>query len=169
MELEPVVSVQALGDQLVELDDSPLVDGHEIVCRYHILLGIEIIQIAEDIARGVADLTIRLAHLLEDIARNADIGLVVGGRDPQTEHVGAVLLCDLLRADTVAQRFTHLAALHIEDHAVGQNGAVRSDALRRDGGEQGALEPSAVLVVTLKVQIDGRAQIGTALADSAPG
>ena len=64
MELEFIVGVQALGDQLIELDDSPLVDGQKVVRVHHILFGIEVIQVAEDITSGVADLAVRLAHLL---------------------------------------------------------------------------------------------------------
>ena len=64
MELEVIVSGGDLFDQLVELDDSPLVDGHELARVDHILPGVEVEEVAEDIARGVADLAVSLAHLL---------------------------------------------------------------------------------------------------------
>ena len=74
----------------------------------------------------------------------------------------------------IAKRFAHLAALLIEHKAVGEHVLVGRMAGHGDGGEQAALEPAAVLVGALEVEVgrevEGGVAAGTRLrAISRPG
>ena len=75
------------------------------------IVGVEAVQIAENIAAGVADLQIGVAQLLQDGLGQAHILRVVCGGDPQAQDVRAVVLDGVLGADGVAQGLVHDLAL----------------------------------------------------------
>ena len=64
-----------------------------------------------------------------------------------------------LRGDHVAERLGHLAAVAVDDEAVREHRAVRGAAVRRRRGQQRAVEPAAVLVAALEVEVGGPAQV----------
>ena len=64
------------------------------------------------------------------------LGLIEGLGYIGKKYVGAVLLDNLLRADTVAERLTHLSLFHIKNHAVSKNRFVRRNAHCSNRGEQ---------------------------------
>ena len=53
----------------------------------------------------------------------------------------------------VAERLRHLAALLVEDEAVGQHRLVGRRAARADGFEQRRMEPAAMLVGAFEIEI----------------
>ena len=60
---------------------------------------------------------------------------------------------DLLRRDDVAEGLGHLAALAVDDETVRDDAGVGRVAVERDRGQKGRLEPAAVLVVPLDVEV----------------
>lgn len=109
---------------------------------FHLVIGdsvggrVEIGEIAQEIPEGVADLAVYVAHALDDLVAQTDVALVVHAGDPQTEHIGAVLVDDLLRSDHVAHRLGHLAAFFIHGEAVSEDGLVGCAAVDGDTGEE---------------------------------
>lgn len=142
---------------------------------FHLVIGdgvggrVEIGEIAQEIPEGVADLAVHVAHALDDLVAQTDVALVVHAGDPQTEHVGAVLVDDLLRSDHVAHGLGHLAAFFIHGEAVGEDGLVRSAAVDGDAGEEGAVEPAAVLVGPFEVHFAGIIHAFALTEDAVPG
>src|SRR3546814_9066144 len=55
-----------------------------------------------------SDLAIRIGHARKQLVGDRDLARIVAGRDPQTQHVGAECLGDLLRRDDIAERLRHL-------------------------------------------------------------
>ena len=62
----------------------------------------------------------------------------------------------VLRRDDVAERLRHLPPLAVDDEAVGDDAPVGRLAEERHGGQQRRLEPAAVLVVPLDVEVGRR-------------
>ncbi len=128
----------------------------------HLVDGrVEVVQVRRRrYAQRVADLPVRLDGAREDLLAEADLLRVVAHRHPQPQDVGAALLDDVLRLDRVAERLRHLPAVLVDDEAV------RDDLL--NGGrprvpsadEQRALEPAAVLVAALEVDVGRPRQLG---------
>ena len=65
MELIVVIGGEALGDQLVQLGDGPVVQLLHLLGG-HQMVGIEALQVAQAVAGGVAELQVVLAELLKD-------------------------------------------------------------------------------------------------------
>ena len=133
--------------------------------------GIEIMQVAEQVAGRVAHLAVDIGQLLHDPRPQRHIGGVIHRAHPEAQHIGAVggLLLLVLaalhqhrRIDDVAKRFAHLAALLIEHEAMGEHAAIRRPAGHGHGGEQAALEPAAVLVGALQVEVGREVEGGVA-------
>ena len=97
--------------------------------------------------------------MLEDLVRDLDVVLIVLARHPQTQHLGAVAVDHLLRGDHIAHRLGHLLALAVDHVAVGEHTLVGRPAAGAHRGEQRGLEPAAVLVAALEVEVRGRTQL----------
>ena len=145
----------------------PAVEQGEVRDRHGMLGGHEIVQVAKEIAGGVAHLAVHVRELLHDPRPQRHVGGVIHRAHPQPQHVGAVGRVLLLVAtalhqhggiDHIAQGLAHLAALLVEGEAVGEHPPVGGVAVHRHRGEQAALEPAAVLVGALQVEIGGAAQ-----------
>ena len=137
----------------VETAVGPLVQFGQLVGGNPVGVGVEAVEVAENKPGGVADLAVGVGQLLEDLLGAADIGVVVGRGDPQPEDVGAVLFDDLFRGDRVAGGFVHRLALAVDDPAVGADRLIGGRQAAGDGGQEGGLEPAAVLVGALKVEV----------------
>ena len=159
MELKVVVSLAALAGNLIHSCQSPAIQLLQLIIRYRVGIRVEVVQVTQDIAGGVADFSVYLAELLEDVVGNTDVGMVVGGSNPQTQDVCTEFIGDLRWVDTVAQRFVHCFALCVHYPAVGANCLVRSNALPCNRGQQRGLEPAAVLVSALQVQVSRPSQV----------
>ena len=99
--------------------------------------------------------------MLQDFRGDTDICLIIGGSSPQTNDISAILLDNILRNDNIAHGFGHLAAFAVNNIAVSQNGFIGSLAGYSNGGQEGGLEPTAMLVAALQVHINRPAQLRT--------
>ena len=102
-------------------------------------------QVAQQIAAGVAHLAVDVRQLAQDAGANRYIRGVVDGADPEAQHVGAIgrllflvlaALDDHHRVDDVAQGFAHLATLLIQGEAMGEHPLVGGMPVDGNGGEQ---------------------------------
>ena len=88
---------------------------------------------------------------------------VVDHADPQPQHLGAVLVPDLLGLDDVAQALRHLAAVGVHREAVRDHLPVGRRVVRAHADQQRRVEPAAVLVAALQVHVGRPAQPFAAL------
>ena len=169
VELEGLIALAHLHHQPIQTVQRPLIDGKHLRNLYTVGIRIKIGKVAEHIARCVADLSVCVRKLFEDFRGDADIGMVVGRSDPQTQDICAVLIHNLLRQNAVAEGLTHLSALTVHDPAVCDDSLVRRFAAPCNGREQRRLEPTAVLVCTLKVQVSRPMEIIACIANGSMG
>src|SRR5262249_5858228 len=125
-------------------------------------------EVAQEKARRVAEPAVGVDLLAEDLVRDALIFAVVLGRDPEAQELSALLLDDVLRLDGVPETLRHLAARAIEREAVGQHDVVRRLAGDGDAGEERAVEPAAMLVAALEVEVGMAAQLRALIHDGGP-
>ncbi|MPM49894.1 hypothetical protein SDC9_96628 [bioreactor metagenome] len=144
--------VDGLND-LVQTNEGPFVKLLHILIGHHVGRRVEIVEVAENIPGRVADFAVNLGELLQDFRRDAHVVRVVGRGDPEAQNVGAVLSNDLFRRSAVSKRLAHLLALAVDHHAAGQNLPVGGGTAGGNRGQQGGLEPAAVLVVALEVHV----------------
>ena len=131
----------------------------QLIISYAIGIRIEIINIAKNVACSVSDLSVNFRKLLENILGNTDVGMIVGGSNPQTENISAVLVGNILGNHAIAKRLGHLSAFAVNYPTVSTYFAVRSSPSPGNCGKQRGLEPAAVLVCTLKIEVRGPAVI----------
>src|SRR5206468_5751999 len=101
--------------------------------------------------------------MIDQLRPERDVVAVVDHRHPQPENVGAVGLEDLLRRERVATRLRHLVAGLVDDEAAGDDFAIRRRPFDAGADEERRLEPAAMLVVALDVEIGRPRQLGTLL------
>ena len=135
MELVVVVGLIDLGDKLVELGDGPAVKLQHILRRDEVV-RVEAVEVAEAVARGVAELEVVLAEVLEDILRAAHVHMIVGRAGPQTHDVRAELLYHIGGIDAVAEGFVHRAALAVNGPAMGKAFLIRRALAQRAHSHQ---------------------------------
>src|SRR5690606_16231943 len=123
-----------------------------------VLDGVEVVQVAQHEADGVADLPVNLGHALHELGGHLDVHPVVHGGHPQAQDVGAVLFDDVEGVDDVAERLGHLAAFAIHHEAVGDDPLVGRLAPGGHRRQEGGLEPAPVLVGALNVEVRRPAQ-----------
>ena len=131
--------------------------------------AVAVAQIAQNESCGIPDLLVGIGELSQNCLRDADIRMVIRRSDPQAKDICAILLDDLIRHDAVAQRLGHLASLTVNDPAVGADCLVRCAALVNHRGQQRGLEPSAILVGALQIQISRPLQAIVLFHDSSVG
>ena len=153
MELVVIIGIRDLFYKLVELSYCPAVKLQHIL-RCDKIVRVEAVEVAEAVARGIAELQVVLAELLEYLLGAAHIDMVVGGACPEADHIRAELLDDIGGIDAVAEGLVHRLALAVNSPAVGQALFVRGAlAQRADRDEQRGLEPAAILVAALHIHI----------------
>jgi isoleucyl-tRNA synthetase len=86
--------------------------GHQVTGR------IEVVEIGDEDAAGVADLAVQIHHTRQDLLADAQLLGELGHRHPQADDLGAALLDDLLRHDGVPHRLRHLAAFEVDRFAL---------------------------------------------------
>ena len=114
---------------------------------------IEAVEIGQQETVGIADAAIGIRSALEDLIGDRHLTTVIGGRHPQPDDIGTEEIHHLLRTNHIAERFRHLVALGIDGETVGQHPGIRRTVVDRHRREQGRLEPTAVLVGPLKIEI----------------
>ncbi len=150
--------------------EDPLLEGFHLVQRPAVQLGhlsvghrvggrVEIADVAQDVAAGVADAAIGLRNRVEDLRGDSGIVPVVLGRGPQAQDVGAELLDNVFGRHHVAHGLAHLAAGAVQHETVGQDIFVGRRAPRSDTHQQGGVKPAPVLVAAFQVHVRGGAEI----------
>ena len=136
--------------------------------RERVARRVEVVEIAEEEACRVPDAAVGLDELPQDLLRDAHVLAVVLGGHPEPEELRAMASDHLLRRDHVPERFRHLAAHAVEHEPVGDDGLVRRATRHRDTAQKGAVEPTAVLVAALEIDVRVPAELGTPLEDGLP-
>ena len=129
----------------------------------HLLRPPIAVEAAQQVAQGVAQPAIGLGLVLQDLRADALVLGVVGADHPQAQDVGAVLVAHRLRRGDVAQRLRHLAALLVEREAVRQHAVIGRAAARAAALEQRGMEPAAMLVGALEIEVGRPLELGIAL------
>src|SRR5262249_53344185 len=148
----------AIGDR-ARLNERPAIELLELRRGNDMLRRVEIVEIRDQVSGGVADLSVRLGDALQDLFGNRRVITVIEGSDPEAQDVRTVLLDDVLRLGHVSEGLGHLSSGDILEEAVRDDLPERSLVVKRDGGQKGRLEPPAVLVVPLDIDIGRRAGV----------
>ncbi len=115
----------------------------------------ETVQRAQQIAEGIAQFAILVAHALENFIADAVILGEIDAQRPQADDVGAILLHHLERVDGIAQALGHLAPVARHGEAMGQDLVEGRAAARRAAFQQARLEPAAMLVAAFQIEVGG--------------
>src|SRR5690606_24804444 len=83
--------------QFVRAVHDPTVQRNHVPGRAQVAPRVEAVQVAEQEARGVADAPVQVTAALEDLVGHRHLVAVVGGGDPQPQHVRAHRVDDLVR------------------------------------------------------------------------
>mmetsp|Transcript_28166 Transcript_28166/g.90025 ORF Transcript_28166/g.90025 Transcript_28166/m.90025 type:complete len:735 (+) Transcript_28166:1188-3392(+) len=178
VELVVLVRLLDLADSGVKLAQDVPVQLREALVGHARGVRVVVIKVADEVTEGIADLAVVVEGLLDDVVADGHIRGVVHRGDPHAQHirtVGRLLLLvvaaldDLRGQHNVAQGLAHLAALLVHDEAVREHGLVGGLAARGDARQDGALEPTAVLVGTLEVKVGGVRQALARLGHARPG
>ena len=169
VEFVAIISLTNLCSKVVQLHQCPLIQLRHICVCNSVGLRIKVKQVAQNVASRVTDLEVVLRQMLEHVLGNTHILTVVRRSNPQTHYVCAILLEDILRSNTIAQRFGHLLALLINNHTVGDNRLVRSLALRSNRSQHRGLEPAAILVIAFQIYVNRGLLTFAVLDNSTPG
>ena len=161
MEVIAFISCSNLLLQQLQMHQSPFIQLQHFLEGNGILFVVEVVGIAQDIADGVTNLAIYLSQLLQDFRGDTDICLIIGGSSPQANDISAILLDNILRNNNIAHGFGHLAAFAVNNIAMSQNGFIRSLTGNGNGGQEGGLEPAAMLVAAFQIHVNGPAQLRT--------
>ena len=89
-------------DQVGETGDRPAVDLQQVVDRNGIVSRIEVTDVAENVASGVADPAVRFGDLLQDMITHPGVIAVILGGDPEAQQFGAEFIDDFFRGDDIA-------------------------------------------------------------------
>src|SRR5262249_36587275 len=84
---------------------------------------------------------------------DAHVVSIILRRDPEAKNFCAGLLDDILWRHDVAGRFRHLFALPVQHEPVGQYSLVGSTPIGDDARQQGAVEPSPMLIGAFEEEI----------------
>jgi hypothetical protein len=101
-----------------------------------VLGGIEIRQVSEEEPRRVAQSTVSLDQMGQDLFRDPHIAPIVLCGDPKPKYICTVILDDGFRGKNVAYGLRHLSALPVEDEAMGQTRAIRRVPAGRDSRQE---------------------------------
>ena len=133
--------------------------------------GIEIVEVGELVAQGVADGAVGFADLVDALFADHDVVAVILGGDPEADDVRAVFF-DVglggLRFFVAALALLALGnffAVGIHHEAVSQDRFERGRAVAGQGEQQGGLEPAAMLVAAFEIHVGLPVHCGFRIAD----
>ena len=138
------------------LAQDPSVERQEAGHRDRVPGRVEVVEVRQQVAHGVANLAIGLPAPRQDLVGDRVVVAVIEARDPEAQDVGAVFRDEVLRPQGVAERLGHLPRLDVEREAVSDDAFVGSLSEERHGGQKRRLEPPPVLVVPLDIEVRGR-------------
>jgi len=118
------------GSQQVGVEPAKILERDRVVGR------IEILQVPEEKAQGIADLAIGLGVAGHDLVGDPDVLAEVDHRRPQPEDVGPVLFQQIVGGDHVAHRLRHLVPVGIDHETVRHDLAVGRRSLEPDRRHQ---------------------------------
>ncbi len=153
VELVIRIPIAALLHQFGGAVEHPAVDFLELIVRKRIARGIEIAEIAEGEAKGVANLAIRFAELCHHTLAHFHVGLIFDGANPQAKQIRAPLFANFDGIERVAERLGHRAALLVEGPAVGDHAAIRRSVADARRNKQRAVEPAAILIWAFEINV----------------
>ena len=137
-------------------------EGDGVCCR------VEVVEVAEEEAEGVAQLAVVVADALHEVFAGGYVFAEVDGGDPETDDLAAEALGDVDGIDAVAERFGEGAALFVEGPAAGRDHLVGGLVADGDRGEERGVEPAAVLVAAFGVEVGGGVELGFEVEDGVP-
>ncbi len=157
---DPVMGLDGAGDRLAQFGEPVQDEAFELGHgrELHALGLDEAVERAEQPAQRVAQPAVELGLLAEDLGSDPDVLPQIRPHRPEAQDVGAVLVAHLLGADSVTERLAHLAAQLVERESVADDGAERGPGASADRLQQARLEPAAMLVGALEVDIGGPGQ-----------
>src|SRR5439155_25777074 len=88
VELEVLVRGETALQERVSPVERPAIELRQPLDRDRITRRVEVVEVGEQEARGVADAPVRLDEAAEDLLRNAHLFPVVGGGDPEPQPLG---------------------------------------------------------------------------------
>ena len=152
MELEGLVPAENLFGKFARAGQHVTVERQQLALGHSVAGRVEAVQIAEQKAEGVAQLSVELGAALHQVLAGRHVFAEIDRRDPQAHDFAAHAVGNIDGIDAVAERFRHGAALLIERPAGRGHVRVRRAAAQRHRREQRRVEPAAVLVAALEVE-----------------
>ena len=117
MELEVVVGCADFGVELGGAGEDVLVERLHLAKCDGVGGGVEVVEVAEEEAEGVAQLAVVVADALHEVFAGGDVFAEVDGGDPEADDLAAETLGDVDGIDAVAEGFREGAALFVEGPA----------------------------------------------------
>lgn len=121
--------------ELGEFAENPAVEAGEFFIRDGVLSGIEVVEVGELIAEGVADEAVGFGDFVDPFFADDDVVAVILGRDPKANHIGAVFFdvgfagLRFFVAALALLGFRDFFAVGIHHEAVGEDGFVGGSAV----------------------------------------
>ena len=152
-------AVSYRGDKLIQLHKSIFIKLFKAFICNLILIGIKIIKIAEAEASRISDFSVIIRKLLQNFGADSDICMIIRRSNPKAKNICAVFLNDILRSNAVSKGFRHFFAFAVNSPSMSDDLLKRSAESLSNRGEKRGLEPTSVLIRTLKINIGGSAEI----------
>ena len=113
--------------------------------------------------------------MLEEFFAEGDVVLVIDAGGPEADHVAAVFVVVVVGGHGLGGLVAALVALAdlfaagIDDEAIRDDGLIRRSTTHGDADHETALEPAAMLVGALDIDIGGAVQLGMAVQNGDGG
>src|SRR5271165_63126 len=146
MELKVLIPAQDLLRKLARPRQHVLVERKHLLPGDRMLLRLKAVEITQQEAKGVAQLTVGLRDPLHQVFAGRYILTKVHRGHPETDNLRPQTLRDVDRINAIAQAFGHGAPLLVEGPAGGRGHAVGRSVPSTNGAEQGRLKPTAMLI-----------------------
>src|SRR3984893_2573798 len=146
-----VLEIGVGNAQLVAVQLQQFGRGHSVSPR------VEIRRVGEKEAQRVANAPIAFDDTLEDLVGNRKIAGIVGRADPQSKHLGTESAPHLLRRYDVALGLRHFLAMPIYREPMREERLVRRHTIEHGRSQQRRMEPAAMLIRSLEVEIGRKA------------
>ena len=151
--VETFVRIDCLARDFTRDGKRPAINLPHITFSYLVALRIEVREVSQRISGRVAKLAIGVNHAIQNLGRNSYVFLIVRGRSPQSQYLRALFADDLVRRDRVARGLVHGLAFAVYRPAVSDHRFVRRLVARGQANHQRRVEPAAMLIRTLDVDV----------------